>query len=68
MAKTDAEVKTVVYTVIGKLMDAGWGMGQSEREDVRKMGAKLLEEARSGEEWAEANLVADDGYREINFG
>ncbi len=51
MAKTDAEVKAVVYTVIGKLLDAGWVMGQSEREDVRAMGAKFIDEARDGEEW-----------------
>ena len=53
MAKTDAEVKTVVYAVIGKLMDAGWVMGQSERDEVRKMGEKFLDEARAGEEWWE---------------
>jgi hypothetical protein len=51
--KTDAEVKTVVYTVIGKLMDAGWVMGQSDRPEIQEMGAKFIEEARDGEVWWE---------------
>ena len=59
MAKTDAEVKTVVYTVIGKLMDAGWVMGQSERDEVRKMGEKFLGKARAGEEWVDRILEGE---------
>ncbi len=57
--KSDAEVKTVVYRVIGQLLDAGWVMGQSEREEVREMGGKFLDEARAGEEWVESVLEGE---------
>ena len=51
MAKTDAEVKQAVYTVIGALMDAGWVLRQHGSEKVQEMGAVMLEEAVAGEVW-----------------
>ena len=60
MAKTDAEVKEVVYAVIGSLIDAGWIMGQSERPEIQAMAAKFMEEAKVGEEWID-NILEGEG-------